>query len=315
MSASKKVRKAVIPVAGFGTRLLPATKAIPKEMLPVAGKPLIQFAVEEAAASGIETVIIVIRNHQSILEAHFGRNLELESFLEERQQTEAANLVRHLAGLAEIVYVEQERPLGLAHAIFCARPLIAEETFAVLLPDVIMLGEIPVTRQLLSAREQHGGSVVAIRQVEPRDVERYGIVYADRGTADSSSRSVRVTSLVEKPSPAQASSRLGIFGRYLLDPLIWDHFAQTSPDPRGEIQLTDALHLHCSERPVFGHFFEGRHYDAGDPLGYLQANLELALQDLRLRQPLLQYLSHLDVRTGDFSACVPSNLGRSQARR
>src|SRR6266481_210742 len=155
--------------------MLPATKAIPKEMLPVAGKPLIQFTVEEAVASGIETIILVVRNHKSILQAHFSRNLELESFLEERRQSATADLVRRIADLAEIIYVEQEAPRGLAHAISCARPLIGEEAFAVLLPDVIMLSEVPVTRQLLSAREEHGGSIVAIREVEFHDVERHGI--------------------------------------------------------------------------------------------------------------------------------------------
>lgn len=315
MSASAKVRKAVIPAAGFGMRMLPATKAIPKEMLPVAGKPLVQFAVEEAAASGIETVILVIRNHKSVLQVHFDRNLELESFLEDRQHTAAADLVRHLAGMAEILYVEQERPLGLAHAISCARPLVGEEAFAVLLPDVIVEGEVPVTRQLLRAREQHGGSVVAIREVEPRDVERHGIIRVDPDAVPSSVRSVRVGALVEKPPGDRAPSRIGVFGRYLLEPTIWDFVAQITPDPRGELQLTDALHLFCRERPLFGHFFEGQHYDAGDPLGYLKGDLEIALQDPRLRQPLLGYLSHLSALAEDSAACAPSTLFGSPSMR
>jgi UTP--glucose-1-phosphate uridylyltransferase len=304
--ASTKIRKAVIPAAGFGTRMLPATKAIPKEMLPVAGKPLIQYAVEEAAASGIETVVLVIRNHKSLLQAHFGRNLELESFLEERHQTASADLVRLLPAPAEILYVEQEKPLGLAHAISCARPLVGDEAFAVLLPDVIMLGELPVTRQLLSARETHGGSVVAIREVEPCEVERHGIIRADPDFLSSFVRSVRVAGLVEKPSGDRAPSRLGVFGRYLLEPGIWDSIAQITPDPKGELQLTDALNLFCQERPLFGHFFAGLHYDAGDPLCYLKANLEIALQDPRLRESLLHYVSDLhaqaEVSTGSSSS-------------
>jgi UTP--glucose-1-phosphate uridylyltransferase len=289
----QKITKAVIPAAGFGTRMLPATKAIPKEILPVAGKPLVQFAVEEAAASGIETVILVIGNHKAVLQAHFGRNLELETFLDDHQHAGVADLVHHLACMVEILYVEQERPLGLAHAISCARPLIGEEAFAVLLPDVIMLDEVPVTRQLLLAREQHGGSVVAIREVELCDVERHGIIRVDPDGVPSSVRSVRVDALVEKPSGNRAPSRFGVFGRYLLEPTIWEFVAQITPDLRGELQLSDALHLFCRERPLFGHFFEGLHFDAGDPLGYIKANLEIALQDPRFRQPLLHYLSYL----------------------
>lgn len=312
MSASTKVRKAVIPAAGFGTRMLPATKAIPKEMLPVGGKPLVQFAVEEAAASGIETVILVVRQHKSVLQAHFDRNLELESFLKDRQHAAAADLVRHLGGMAEILYVEQERPLGLANAISCARAFVGEEAFAVLLPDVITLGEVPVTRQLLSAREQQGGSVVAIREVEPRDVERHGIIRVNPDAVPTSGRSVRIAALVEKPPRDRAPSRLGIFGRYLLEPTIWDFLAQTGPDQRGELQLTDALNHFCREKPLLGHFFEGSHHDAGDPLGYIKANLEMALQDSRLRQPLLDYLSHLPGLAQDSDACPsPTFFGSS----
>jgi len=315
MPDHQKIVKAVIPAAGFGTRMLPATKAVPKEMLPVAGKPLIQYAVEEAAASGIETVILVIRNHKSVLQAHFCRNPELESFLEDRQQKAAADLIRHLAGLAEILYVEQERPLGLAHAISCARPLIGEEAFAVLLPDVIMLSEVPVTRQLLSARERHGGSVVAIREVESDDVERHGIIRVDSDVVPPSARSVRIAALVEKPSAARAPSRLGVFGRYVLEPVVWNFISQVPPDPRGEMQLTDALNLLCHESPLFGHFFEGSHYDAGDPLGYLKANVEISLRDPRFRQPVLDYLSRLQPFAEDSASCPPATLLGSSATR
>jgi UTP--glucose-1-phosphate uridylyltransferase len=311
----KKIVKAVIPAAGFGTRMLPATKAVPKEMLPVAGKPLIQFTVEEAVASGIETIILVVGSHKSVLQGHFGRNLELESFLEVRQQSAAADLVRRIADVAEIIYVEQEEPRGLAHAISCARPLLGEEAFAVLLPDVIMLDEVPVTRQLLCAREQHGGSVVAIREVEFRDVERHGIIRVDSDVVPPSAGSVRIAALVEKPSAAHAPSRLGVFGRYVLEPVVWDFIAQAPPDLRGEMQLTDALHLLCHESPLFGHFFEGSHYDAGDPLGYLTANVEIALQDPRLRQPLLDYLSHLRALPENSTSCPPSTLFGSSVLR
>lgn len=294
MSNHQKIVKAVIPAAGFGTRMLPASKAVPKEMLPVAGKPLIQYAVEEAVASGIHTVILVVRNHGALIRAHFDHNRELESFLEERQLMAAAEVACRLAGLADLQYVEQEKPLGLAHAICCARPLLREEPFVVLLPDVIMVHREPVTRQLIRTHEQCGGSVVAVREVEASAVQRHGIVQVDgRSPAFPSSKAARVIRLVEKPSAALAPSRLGIFGRYLLEPAIWDFIAQTAPDARREVQLTDALNLFCQKEFLSGLCFEGEHYDAGDPFGFLQANLELALRDPHLRQPLVSYLRQL----------------------
>ena len=289
MANRKKIVKAVIPAAGFGTRMLPATKAVPKEMLPVAGKPLIQYAVEEAAASGIETVILVIRKHPSLIQAHFTRDLELESFLEDRQLKAAAELVRRLTELVDLRYVEQERPLGLAHAIGCARSLVGADPFVVLLPDVIMMNDEPVVSQLIRAHEQHGGSVVAIREVEPSEVERHGIVQVEP-TEHPFDRSVCVAGLLEKPSIENAPSRLGVFGRYLLEPAIWDAIAQTDRDARGEVQLTDALNLLCHKKPLCGLFFDGQSYDAGDRAGYLKANIELSLQDPFVQQPPRGYL-------------------------
>ena len=296
MSDYQEITKAVIPAAGFGTRMLPATKAVPKEMLPVAGKPLIQYAVEEAAASGIETVILVVRGNKSLIQAHFARDHELESFLEEHQLTAAAELARQLARYADLLYVEQERPRGLANAISSARPLLREEPFVVLLPDVITVNDEPVTQQLIRTHQQLGGSVVAIREVDPSAVQRHGIVQLERANAFPSTKAARVIRLVEKPSAAQAPSRLGVFGRYLLEPAIWDFIAKTAPDGRDEVQLTDALSLFCETGLLSGLCFEGEHYDAGDPLGYLQANLELALRDPHLRQPLASYLRHLHVQ-------------------
>jgi UTP--glucose-1-phosphate uridylyltransferase len=289
----QRIAKAVIPAAGFGTRMLPSTKALPKEMLPVAGKPLIQYAVEEAAASGIQTVILVIRNHKSLIQAHFARDPELEFFLQGRQLREAADLMCGLAELVDLRYVEQEKPLGLAHAICCARPLLDEEPFVVLLPDVIMVHDEPVTRQLIGTHGRHGGSVVAIREVEAHELERHGIVRIECSNELPASKPVRVTGLVEKPSAADAPSRLGVFGRYLLEPGIWDAISETEPDARGEVQLTDALNLLCVRNLVYAYRFEGQHHDAGDRLGYLRANIELSLRDPHLRQPLLDYLSRL----------------------
>jgi UTP--glucose-1-phosphate uridylyltransferase len=291
VSNRKKIVKAVIPAAGFGTRMLPATKVVPKEMLPVAGKPLIQHAIEEAAASGIETVVVVVRELKSLIQKHFARDHELDSFLNDRGMSTSANLLRDLAKIAKLQFVQQRRPLGLADAVLSARPFVGDDPFVVLLPDVIMVSREPVVRQLIGAHEETGGSVLAIREVEPQDVQRFGIVRVARSGTGSTKSSVRISGLVEKPSPERAPSRLGVFGRYLLEPSIWDAIAQTNPDPSGEVQLTDALNLLCQNELLFGVCFEGRHYDAGDRIGYLQANIELSLEDPRLREPLLNYLS------------------------
>jgi len=287
VSNRKKIVKAVIPAAGFGTRMLPATKVVPKEMLPVAGKPLIQHAVEEAAASGIEDVIVVVRQPQSLIQAHFAPDHELLSFLNDRGMSTPANVLRDLAKIARLQFVQQGRPLGLADAVLRARPFLGDDPFVVLLPDVIMVSREPVVRQLIGAYEETGGSVLAIREVEPQDLQRFGIVRA----AGSTGSLARIRGLVEKPSPERAPSRLGVFGRYLLQPSIWDAIAQTNPDASGEVQLTGALNLFCQNEPLFGVCFEGRHYDAGDRIGYLQANIELSLEDSRFREPLLHYLS------------------------
>jgi len=293
MPELKKIKKAVIPAAGFGTRMLPATKAVPKEMLPVAAKPLVQYAIEEATASGIETIILVTRKHKSVVQAHFSRDRELESFLEDHQQTAAADLVRQLGEFAELRFVEQDKPLGLAHAIFCARTLVKEEAFAVLLPDVIMPCAEPVTRQIVGAHDQHGGSVIAIREIEPREVERHGVVRVGSATVGGVPKSIRLTGLVEKPSLEDAPSRFGIIGRYVLEPAIWDAIVKTDCDARGELQLTDALNLLCRQSPLYGFLFDGEHFDAGDRIGYLKANIELTLRDPDLQHSFRGYLEQL----------------------
>jgi len=285
------VKRAVIPAAGFGTRMLPATKAVPKEMLPVAGKPLIQYAVDEAVASGIETVVFVVRNRKSLIEEYFTRDSDLESILAGRNLPHGT--LTASTESVDLKYVQQEKPLGLAHAICCAKPSLANEPFVVLLPDVIMVNEEPVTLQLIRAYEQNGGSVVAIRQVEARDVERHGIVKVEDMGARPSKNLAKVRGLVEKPSVADAPSNLGVFGRYLLEPSIWDAIDRTKPDARGEVQLTEALNLLCQSRHLSGLCFQGKHYDAGDRLGYLKANIELSLLDPRLQPHLREYLSRL----------------------
>jgi UTP--glucose-1-phosphate uridylyltransferase len=273
--------------------MLPATKALPKEMLPVAGKPLIQYAIEELAASGIDTVILVVRNQKSLVQSHFERDLTLESSLRSRHLATAAEELRRLDEIANLQFVEQHQPLGLAHAVCCARPLLENESFFVLLPDVIMVNSDPVARQMIEVHATHGGSVVAIREVKPADVPRHGIVEVERATSATSGATVRITGLVEKPALGVAPSRIGVFGRYVLGSAVWDAIERTRPDARGEIQLTDALDLLCKSGSLFGLHFEGEHYDAGDPFGYLRANIELSLNDAVLRQPLREYLACL----------------------
>ena len=290
MPQPNKITKAVIPAAGYGTRMLPATKALPKEMLPVAGKPLIQYAIEEAAASGIDTVVLVVRNHKSLIESHFAADPALEAFLRERRQYAAADEVARLSTLVRLEFVEQQQPRGLGDAIRCARPLLNAEPFVVLLPDVIMVNDHPVAAQLIRAHERHGGSFIAVRRVDLHDVERHGIVKTDQA-GSSSNAPQKITGLVEKPSPATAPSRIGIFGRYLLEPAIWDAIDKTSEDARREIQLTDALNLYCQSNPLYAFPFSGDHYDAGDRLGNLKANVELSLRDSALRQPCLEYFA------------------------
>jgi UTP--glucose-1-phosphate uridylyltransferase len=301
MSDYQKIVKAVIPAAGFGTRMLPATKVLPKEMLPVARKPLIQFAVEEAAAAGIRTIIIVVGRHKALVQAHFNGDHQLQSFLESRQQAGRVELLRRSEKLADLRYVEQEEPRGLAHAISCARPLLGEKPFAVLLPDVIIAASEPATQQLIRAREELGGSVVAVREIEPGELQRHGVVGFDRTADVSFKKTIRLNKLVEKPRLQDAPSRIGVFGRYLLEPEIWDAIAKTGCDPHGEVQLTQALHLLCQEHPLYGCFFEGQHYDAGDQIGFIRANIELSLQDPLLERPLREYFSELLSRVGPAS--------------
>jgi UTP--glucose-1-phosphate uridylyltransferase len=295
MPQPKKISTAVIPAAGLGTRMLPATKVLPKEMLPVAGKPLIQYAIEELVASGIDSVILVVRNQKSLVQSHFERDLALESSLESSHLAAAVEELRRLNDSAHLQFVEQHQPLGLANAVCCARPLLQGESFFVLLPDVIMVNPDPVARQMIRVHASHGGSVVAIREVEAEDVVRHGIVDVERTTANAtaSGDTVRITGLVEKPSLSAAPSRFGVFGRYVLEPAIWEAIEQTNPDARGEIQLTDALNLLCKNNSLFGLHFQGDHYDAGDPFGYFRANVDLSLRDPHLRQPCLEYLSRL----------------------
>ena len=273
---SARVRKAVLPAAGFGTRFLPATKAIPKEVMPLVDRPIIQYAVEEAVASGIEQIIIVIATGRSAIEDHFDSNPTLERWLEERGDIEQLRTVRRITEIGPIAFVHQKEQLGLGHAVLMAKELVGDEPFAVLLADDVMLnpGGTPVTRQLIEQHAAHRGSVVALQRVPPAEVTRYGIVRPVR----EEGRLVEIGDLVEKPTEEAAPSDLAVLGRYVLTPKIFNVLETTPRGAGGEIQLTDAIRDLIEEQPVYGYQFEGERHDAGTRIGWLKANVALALQ-------------------------------------
>ncbi len=284
-----KIRKAVIPAAGWGTRFLPATKVLPKEMLPLIDKPLIQYTVEEAVSSGIEHIIIVTSFGKGAMEDHFDRHLELERVLEQKGERGLLGKVRDVADLATIVYIRQKEQLGLGHAILTARELVGDEPFAVLLPDDIFDAEVPVLKQVLDVSQRYGGSVIALRRVPREETRRYGIVELTR----MEERVYQVSDLVEKPEPEEAPSDLAILGRYILTPEIFKMLAITPPGKGGEIQLTDGIRLLLQEQAVYGYEFEGQHYDAGKPLGLLKASVALGLNHPEMGADFREYLRGL----------------------
>ena len=281
------VRKAVLPVAGMATRFLPASKAVPKAMLPVVDKPLIQYAVEEAQAAGIEQFIFVTGRGEAAIADHFGADEALDAHLAARHDEAARALVAGAVlppGAA--AFARQEEALGLGHAVLCARELVADEPFAVLLPDELLLGDPPCLAELVEVHERTGGSVVALTEVPPAETGRYGIaeVAADDG------RTVTLSGMVEKPAPAQAPSRLALIGRYVLQPGLFAQLAAAAPGAGGEIQLTDAMAAMAREAPFHGVRFIGQRFDCGSPAGYLQATIACALERPELRQDLLSFL-------------------------
>jgi UTP--glucose-1-phosphate uridylyltransferase len=291
-----RVRKAVLPAAGFGTRFLPATKAIPKEMMPLVDRPIIQYAVEEAAASGIEQIIIVTSSQKRAIEDHFDLSYELEHLLEEKGDIEMLRQVRHISDLAQVAYVRQKEQLGLGHAVLMAKDLIGHEPFAVIPPDDVVIGDRPCIGQLIHAYQQTHSSVVAVMAVPPEDTIRYGVIGAEP-TDDplDHGRLHRVSSLVEKPAPNEAPSDLAIIGRYVLTPKIFDKLEQTQRGAGGEIQLTDAIQALMEEQQVFAYEFEGTRYDAGTTMGWLKASVELALQRPELASEFRSYLASLSL--------------------
>ena len=285
----KPVRKAVFPVAGLGTRLLPATKAMPKEMLPIVDKPLIHYAVEEAKAAGIEEFFFVTSRGKSAIDDHFDRAIELEAALRERGKTDLLEeLESRLPEPGQIAYTRQQIPLGLGHAVWCARGLVGDEPFAVLLADDLMLCEPPCLTQMVEAYLETGGNVAAIIEVPRAQTSRYGVldVISDDG------KLVRARGVVEKPSPERAPSTLTIIGRYIIQPEVFGHLANADPGSGGEIQLTDALaKLIDDGQPFHGLRFNGRRYDCGDKLGFLEATVALGLQHPELGPGLREILT------------------------
>lgn len=287
---SGTVRKAVFPVAGLGTRFLPATKAMPKEMLTVVDKPLIQYAVEEAAAAGIEEFIFVTSRGKSVLEDHFDHAPELERALVEKgKDAVAAQLRAWLPPAGNVVYTRQPEPLGLGHAVWCAREFIGDEPFAVLLVDDLIHADTPCLKQMVDAHEQLGGSVVLVEDVPAEHTNRYGIL----DIAEDSGAHVKVKGFVEKPDPAEAPSTLSIIGRYIFQPEIFDYLAAQQKGAGGEIQLTDAMARMLDASPYHGVRYEGTRYDCGDKLGFLQANVALGLANPDLGPGLREFLAAL----------------------
>jgi UTP--glucose-1-phosphate uridylyltransferase len=293
-SPLRKVRKAVLPAAGLGTRFLPATKAQPKEMLTVVDKPQIQYVVEECVASGIEHIIIVTGRGKSSIEDHFDRSPELEYFLEQKGKNELAELVRGISDMVQVSYTRQKEPLGLGHAVLVAKDLVGDEPFAVLLGDVLIPGENPATRQLIAAYEATGVGAIAVEEV-PRDkTHLYGIVDGEPAPQPPfGARLLRIRDLVEKPKAENAPSNLAITGRYVLPTAIFACLERTKPGAGGEIQLTDGMRILAHEQGLWAYIYDGISYDAGDKLGFLKATVELALQNKELGEPFRAYLKSL----------------------
>lgn len=284
-----KIRKALIPAAGFGTRFLPATKSQPKEMLSVVDKPLIQYGVEEAVQSGIESIGIVISRGKSSIEDYFDRSPELEQFLEEKGKSDFLEQVRGIASLAEFCYIRQKKALGLGHAILMGESYIGQEPFAVLLPDDIFDCPTPCTKQLIDAYSELGASIIVLGRVDEEGTKKYGIVKPKQ----ISERVFQIEDMIEKPGPERAFSDLGILGRYVFHPDIFEAIKKTDPDKGGEIQITDAMKILLETKPVYGYLFEGKRYDAGDKLGLLEASIDLALKRPEFGQKLREYLKSL----------------------
>jgi len=290
---NEQVRKVVFPAGGLGTRFLPATKVIPKEMLALVDKPIIQYGVEEALASGIEHIIIITGRGKGTMEDHFDHSFELDATLERRGKRDLLAVSRSVSSLARISYVRQREPLGLGHAVLCAKELVGQEPFAVVLPDDVIDSETPCLKQMIDVFNQRGGSVLATQTVDGPGISAYGVLAGSQDPIDP--RIYNCTGMVEKPKFEDAPSQQAIIGRYVLTPRIFELLEQTPPGAGGEIQLTDGIKALLKEEKVFGYTFEGKRFDAGDKFGMLQATIEFALKRSDLGPRLREYLKELQL--------------------
>ncbi|NAM36918.1 UTP--glucose-1-phosphate uridylyltransferase GalU [Staphylococcus aureus] len=285
----KKIKKAIIPAAGLGTRFLPATKAMPKEMLPILDKPTIQYIVEESARAGIEDIIIVTGRHKRAIEDHFDSQKELEMVLKEKGKSELLEKVQYSTELANIFYVRQKEQKGLGHAISSARQFIGNEPFAVLLGDDIVESEVPAVKQLIDVYEETGHSVIGVQEVPEADTHRYGII----DPLTKNGRQYEVKKFVEKPAQGTAPSNLAIMGRYVLTPEIFDYLKTQKEGAGNEIQLTDAIERMNNDNQVYAYDFEGERYDVGEKLGFVKTTIEYALKDDSMREELTRFIKAL----------------------
>jgi len=288
---SQVINKAVIPAAGFGTRFLPATKSQPKEMLTVVDKPLIQYGVEEAVQSGISQIGLITSRGKTAMADHFDSSPELELFLEEKGKLDFLKEIRRIANLAEFCAIRQKKALGLGHAILMAESFVGKDPFAVLLPDDIFDCPSPCTQQLINVYSEFEATVIVLGRVDEEGTKKYGIIKPKQ----ISERLFQIEDMIEKPGPAKAFSDLGILGRYVFSPEIFEAIRRTAPDHRGEIQITDAIKLLLESRPVYGYLFEGKRYDAGDKMGFIQATVALALKRPEFGGELSAFLKTLDL--------------------
>ena len=283
------VRKAIIPAAGLGTRFLPATKAQPKEMLPIVDKPTLQYIIEEAVNSGIEEILIITGRNKSSIENHFDKSVELEIELENKGKDELLKQVREISDMVNIYYIRQKEPKGLGHAVHCAKSFIGNEPFAVLLGDDIVHAEKPCLRQMIEAYNEYKTSILGVQEVAAEDVSKYGIVDGKH----IEDRVYKVNGLVEKPAVGEAPSNIAILGRYIINPAIFEILEHTEPGKGGEIQLTDALKELATKEAMYAYNFEGRRYDVGDKQGFLEATVEYAMRRPELRDDFLAYLERI----------------------
>jgi len=288
---NKRVRKAVFPAGGQGTRFLPATKVIPKEMLALVDKPIIQYGVEEAIASGIEHIIFITGRGKGAMEDHFDISYELDTTLEKKGKLELLKISRGVSSMARISYVRQKEPLGLGHAVLCAKELVGDEPFAVILPDDVIDADVPCLRQMMDVYDERGGSVLATMTIDGPGISAYGVLAGSQDSANE--RIYNCTGMVEKPRFEDAPSKQAIIGRYVLTPRVFELLEQTTPGAGGEIQLTDGIKALLMEEKVFGYTFEGKRFDAGDKFGMLQATVEFALKRPEFAAKFREYLKGL----------------------